>query len=191
MSDRHDPGSADVPEVPEVPDAAGPPRVPGALHAVHARFATEQGVYGVILVAGLIVVSGSGDELALTVFVKVVVTVLVFWAAHVYAGAVARHGFENGRVVGIRESFRRSLHASWGLLIAALIPASILLLGVARIVPDDAAAWIALWVCVALLAVLGYIAFARRQAPWHIRLLGSAATAGFGLLLIVLKAVVH
>jgi len=181
MSERHDPD----------PPASGTRKVPGALHAVHAKFATEQGVYGVILVAGLIVVSGGGDELALTVFVKVVVTVLVFWAAHVYAGTVAHHGYENGRVIGIRESFRRSLRASWGLLVAALIPSSILLLGVAQVVPDDAAAWIALWVCVALLALLGYIAFARRGARWHIRLLGSAATAGFGLLMILLKAGVH
>src|SRR5262245_62038436 len=51
---------------------------------VHASFATEEAVYGVILVAGMIVVAGSHGDSSWTVFTTVVVTVLVFWAAHVY-----------------------------------------------------------------------------------------------------------
>ena len=42
-----------------------------------------------------------------------------------------------------------------------------------------------------MLAVLGYIAFARRRARWHIRVLGALATAGFGILMILLKAGIH
>ena len=104
---------------------------------------------------------------------------IVFWAAHVYAGTVAHHGFEDGRIVGIRESLRLALRRSWGLLISALIPSSILLLGVTHAVPDDSAAiWIALWTCVAVLAVLGYVAFARRRAVWYVRLLGVAGDGG-------------
>ena len=118
-------------------------------------------------------------------------TVLVFWAAHVYAGTVAHHGFEDGRVISIRDSLRIALRRSWGLLVSALIPSSILLLGVANILPDDTVIWVALWVCVAVLAVLGYIAFARRRAPWHIRVLGTLATAGFGIILIILKSGIH
>ena len=121
-------------------------------------------------------------------FLAVVGTVLIFWAAHVYAGTVAHHGFEDGRIIGIRESLRGALRRSWGLLVSALIPSSILLLGVTQVVPDSTAIWIALWVCVAVLAVLGYIAFARRGARWHIRLLGAMATAGFGILMILLKS---
>ncbi|GAA1956089.1 hypothetical protein [Microbacterium deminutum] len=163
----------------------------GGLHLVRRHFATDEGVYGVILVAGMIVAAGSHEATAWQVFLQVVGTVIVFWAAHVYAGTVAHHGFEDGRIIGIRESLRLSLRRSWGLLVSALIPSSILLLGVAHIVPDDAAAWIALWTCVAVLAVLGYIAFARRKARWYIRVLGSMATAGFGILMILLKSGVH
>ena len=163
----------------------------GRLHIVRRHFATDEGVYGVILVAGMIVASGGAAATAWTVFLSVVGTVIIFWAAHVYAGTVAHHGFENGRVIGIRESLQGALRRSWGLLVSALIPASILLLGVAKIVPDDAAIWIALWMCVAVLAVLGYIAFARRRSPWHIRLLGAMATAGFGILMILLKSGIH
>ncbi|GAA1976260.1 hypothetical protein [Microbacterium pumilum] len=160
----------------------------GPLHIVRRHFATDEGVYGVILVAGMIVASGSLGATAWVVFLQVVGTVLIFWAAHVYAGTVAHHGFEDGRIIGIRESFRAAVRRSWGLLVAALIPSSILLLGVAKIVPDDTAAWIALWICVAVLAVLGYIAFARRGARWYIRVLGALGTAGFGILMILLKS---
>lgn len=170
--------------------ATRPPRR-GGLHLVQRHFATDEGVYGVILVAGMIVASASHGAVALQVFGQVVGTVIVFWAAHVYAGTVAHHGFEDGRVIGIRESLRLALRRSWGLLISALIPSSILLLGVAQAVPDDAAAWLALWTCVAVLAVLGYVAFARRRAVWYIRLLGSLATAGFGILMILLKSGIH
>ena len=166
-------------------------RTVGRLHLVRSHFATDEGVYGVILVAGMIVASGGGSATAFTVFLAVVGTVIVFWAAHVYAGTVAHHIFEDGRVIGIRDSLRAALRRSWGLLVSALIPSSILLLGVAEVVPDAAAVWIALWGCVAVLAVLGYIAFARRRAPWHIRLIGALATAGFGILMILLKAWIH
>jgi hypothetical protein len=167
------------------------PQRPRGLHLVRRHFATDEGVYGVILVAGMIVASGGHGAAALQVFWQVVGTVVVFWAAHVYAGTVAHHGFEDGRIIGIRESFRLALRRSWGLLLSALIPSSILLLGVTQVVPDDAAAWFALWTCVAVLAVLGYIAFARRQAVWYVRVLGSLATAAFGIVMILLKSGIH
>lgn len=154
-------------------------------------FATEEGVYGVILVAGLIVVTGSDRVPAWNVFIAVVITVLVFWAAHVYAGTVAHHGVAGGRVVGLRESFRGAVHRSWGLLVSALIPALILLLGTTEAVSDPAAIWASLWVCVAVLAILGFIAFTRRGAHWWVRILGALATAGFGVIMIALKVALH
>lgn len=152
---------------------------------------TEEGVYGVILVAGMIVVSNAHDSTAWEVFVTVVVTVVVFWAAHVYAGTVAHHGVEDGRVISLGESFQLALRRSWGLLVSSLIPAAILLLGATEVVPDGAAIWLALWAGVGVLAVLGYLAFARRGAEWWRRLLGALATAGFGVIMILLKAAIH
>jgi hypothetical protein len=174
-------------------DAQRPTPAPrtSSLHRVGRHFTTDEGVYGVILVAGMIVASSGHGANAWQVFLQVVGTVIVFWAAHVYAGTVSHHGLTDGRVIGIRESLRMALRRSWGLLLSALIPSSILLLGVAHVVPDAAAAWIALWTCVGVLAVLGYIAFARRGARWYVRALGSLATAGFGILMILLKSGTH
>ena len=98
----------------------------------------------------------------MAVFWQVIGTVLVFWAAHVYAGTVARHGLEDGRVIGLREAFRASLRRSLGLVASAMIPSFILLLGATKAVDDTVALWVALWVGVLVLAVLGWIAFARR-----------------------------
>ena len=49
-----------------------------AVRVVHSSFATEEGVYGVILVAGMVVVAGSGGDSSWGVFTTVVATVVVF-----------------------------------------------------------------------------------------------------------------
>lgn len=179
------------------PDATGPGGPPRgaqpsfASELVRTTFVTEESVYGVILVSGMIVVSGGHGDTAWRVFWTVLVTVIVFWAAHVYAGTVARHGLDHERVVGLGEAFRMSLRRSLGLLASSAIPLFILLLGATRAITDVYAIWAALWAGVAVLAVLGWIAFARRGSPWPIRLAGSVGTAAFGLAMILLKSFVH
>jgi RsiW-degrading membrane proteinase PrsW (M82 family) len=158
---------------------------------VRATFVTEESVYGVLLVSGMIVASGGHGESSWRVFWSVAVTVVVFWAAHVYAGTVAHHGLDNDRLVGLRESFRIALLRSRGLLLSSAIPLAILLMGAAKAIPDKVALWAALWAGVVVLAVLGFIAFRRRGAWWPVQILGSLITAGFGVALIVLKSVVH
>ncbi|MRX44229.1 hypothetical protein GJR97_10880 [Agromyces sp. Q22] len=158
---------------------------------LRTSFVTEESVYGVILVSGMIVVAGGHGETSWQVFWTVVVTVLVFWAAHVYAGTVAHHGFDDHRMVGLGEAFRGALRRSFGMLVAALIPSSILLLGAARVVPDLLAIWTALWVGVLVLAVLGLIAFRRRGASPVMQVVGALGTAAFGIAMILLKAVIH
>jgi hypothetical protein len=160
-------------------------------HILRASFVTEESVYGVILVSGMIVVAGAHGDSSWVTFWTVTTTVIVFWAAHLYAGTVAAHGMDDHRMVGLGEAFRRAFRRSLGMLVAALIPSFILLLGATRAVPDDAALWTALWVCVAVLAVLGFIAFRRRGASLPMQVLGSLATAGFGVAMIILKAFVH
>ncbi|KZE95657.1 hypothetical protein AVP42_00097 [Agromyces sp. NDB4Y10] len=163
----------------------------GAVHLLRASFVTEESVYGVLLVSGMIVVAGGHRDSSWTTFVTVVVTVLVFWAAHVYAGTVAHHGMDDHRMVGLREAFRISFRRSLGLLVSALIPSVILLLGATRAVPDAVALWAALWAGVVVLAVLGFVAFRRRGASPLMQVAGSLATAGFGLAMMLLKAFVH
>lgn len=162
-----------------------------AARLIRASFATEESVYGVILVAGMTAVSGVHGATSLQVFWTVLVTVVVFWLAHLYAGTVAGHGLDRDRVVGLRESFRHALRRSVGMLLSSLIPLAILLFGGGRLIEDKYSIWLALWSCVAVLAVLGYIAFSRRGAPWPIRILGSFTTAAFGVIIMLAKAFIH
>ncbi|MGI9824425.1 hypothetical protein [Agromyces sp. Marseille-Q5079] len=158
---------------------------------VRAGFVTEEAVYGVVLVAGMIVVAGAKDGTSWTVFTTVATTVLVFWAAHVYAGTVAHHGFEVDRFTSLQEAFGQSMHRSLGLLTSSLIPLFILLLGATELIDDQTTIWLALWTCVLVLTVLGFIAYARRGAPWIWRIIGALTTGTFGLAMILLKAVIH
>jgi hypothetical protein len=162
---------------------------PSGIEALTSSFVTEQAVYGVILVSGMIVVSGVGDSTSLSVFVVVVSTVLVFWAAHVYAATVAALGF--GRHARpVRVAFRGAVKQSRGLLVSALIPCAILLLGTARVIDDQWAIWAALLSGTVLLAALGWIAFRRRGASISRSVLGAACTAAFGGVMVLLKVVV-
>lgn len=171
--------------------SAGPTTRPPSTLATANTLATEEGVYGVILVAGMIVVSNSKESTAQEVLITVVVTVLVFWAAHVYAGTVAHHGIENGRKVTLRESFSHALRRSLGMLVSSFVPVVLLALGAMHVIDEELAIWLALWSGVAVLAVLGYVAFARRGVGMGWRLLGAVGTAAFGVVLILLKAAIH
>lgn len=155
-------------------------------------FGTEAAVYGTILVSGLIAVSSAHGETSVVVLITVAVTVLVFWAAHVYAGAVARMSDDSASEnVGVRKAIGRSVRHSLGMLTSASVPALILLLGTTRVIPDEAANDVALWSGTVILAFLGYVAFLRRGSSIAMRILGALMTASFGIVFIVLKAFVH
>lgn len=159
------------------------------LHEVH--LSTEEGVYGLILVAGLIAVAGSTGQGAVQTLVFVIVTVLVFWAAHVYAGTVAAHSSGGSVGLSLKEAIRHSRRKSRGLLTATIPPAVPLLLSAFGLFSARSADWIALWIVVAVLAVLGYLAYLRKGAALHMRLLGAVSTAAFGIVIILAKALLH
>ncbi|QIK64794.1 hypothetical protein G7068_09050 [Leucobacter viscericola] len=158
-------------------------------------FGTETAVYGTILVSGLVAVSSAHGESSAKVLITVAATVLVFWGAHVFAGTVARVGdrMTDGEehVYGVRLALRHSARRSLGMLVSSLPPLVVLLLGTTRVIPDEFANECALWVGVVILAILGYIAFVRRGSSIPARVLGTLATASFGLVFIALKAFVH
>lgn len=161
--------------------------------ALRPGFGTEAAVYGTILVSGLIAVASTNDETSAAVLIKIGVTVIVFWGAHVYAGTVARLGERDDLEsrVHLGTAFRASLRQSLGLLSSAAVPALILLAGTTRIIPDEIANDVALWSGVVILAFLGYVAFLRRGSSPLIRIAGAVGTASFGLAFVVLKALVH
>lgn len=161
--------------------------------ALRPGFGTEAAVYGTILVSGLIALASYAGETSIHVLIKVGVTVVVFWGAHVYAGTVARMGERAGPEARAQlgQAFRGSLRHSLGMLTSAGLPALILVFGTTRIIPDEIANDIALWSGVVILAFLGYVAFLRRGSSHLVRIAGALATASFGLAFVVMKALIH
>lgn len=156
------------------------------------HLSTGEGVYGLILVSGLIATASSAQTPSFRVLLFVAVTLGVFWLAHVYSQVVGDHGRTgaDGNPRLLRVAIRESIRETKGMLLAAVLPAGALMLGVIGILPDKTANWSALWVCVGVLALLGYRSYSKLGAALHIRLLGALATASFGLIIIAAKAIV-
>jgi positive regulator of sigma E activity len=156
---------------------------------VNRILTSEEAIYGLILVSGMIVASAAANGSAWDAFVAVVVTVIVFFAAHVYAGALGRLAATNGHA-GVGASFAAAAKHSSGMVYASLPPLVILLLGASQAIDDTTAQWAALIVNTVLLGALGWIAVARWSTHWAPRILSAVVTAAFGGVLILLKAVV-
>ena len=102
---------------------------------------SEPAIHGVILVAGLVVILGNSEEASWDVLVKVIATLVVFWAAHVYASAVAHLGDEYEgdtpwRTRAVRAT-RDALDHSWGMLLAGVIPLVVLTMGTFGLISDQ------------------------------------------------------
>ncbi|MDN3494650.1 hypothetical protein QL996_01805 [Planococcus sp. APC 4015] len=158
--------------------------------AVARVLQSEEAIYGLILVSGMIVVSNSVVGTSANALLTVVVTVLVFFAAHVYAGTLARLAATDG-AAGFLPSVRASVMHSLGMLVAAVPPLVILLMGTTRVFPDDSAIWAALIVDALLLGILGWFAVSRWTRRVWPRLASALITAAFGLVLVALKAFIH
>ena len=83
--------------------------------STHARprsmafWVTEQSVYGVILVGGLILVAAEYGDASWKSFWAVASTVAVFWAAHLFAGVVAHPRVLRGETGGLSHAIRESV----------------------------------------------------------------------------------
>ncbi|MCT9821089.1 hypothetical protein N3K63_12450 [Microbacterium sp. W1N] len=150
---------------------------------------TEEAIYGLILISGMIVVSGTTVGTAIDALVTVAITVVIFFAAHVYAGTLSRLA-ETAGASGLRASLGAAALQSSGLLAASVVPLTILVLGTTQALADDTALWTALIANTVLLAGLGWVAVARWSSHWTARILGALIAACFGGALTLLKGLV-
>jgi hypothetical protein len=181
-------------------------RLPGFLH----RFVTPEAVYGLVLYAAIVAAASDEaddpdatgatlvwDDTTITisdaagVLIWVVLSMIVFWGAHVFAHAVAGHGVRHGKPVSVAKATSEAFHKSSGMLYAPILPTLALLLGALGIIADDLAIEAALWISVGLLGILGFLAFVAKRSSWIISILGGIATAVLGLLIILINAVMH
>jgi hypothetical protein len=158
---------------------------PGRLPANASR-----AIYGQILVTSMVgALSEDSDIDAEYILVSVGATMLVFWLAHVYAEAMAR-GLETAQHVGWAE-IRRLAAAEWPLVQATLPTAIVLALGAIGVFSTETAVDLAIAVGVVALFAWGLAIGRASRSSWAAALLGAAISAGFGLVVVGLKALVH
>lgn len=146
------------------------------------------GIYGLIVVSGVIVVTRNLTGSSWEALLAVVGTLLVFFAAHAYAATLAEMSH---RQLTFAVALRAGVAESLGMLVIGLIPVFVLLLGVTGLLRPADAIWLALLIDVLLLGFLGWaITAARIRSPWA-RVGGALITAGLGGLIIALKALIH
>jgi hypothetical protein len=147
-------------------------------------------VYGQILVTSVVGALSEDSEIdAGYILVSVVTTMLVFWLAHVYAEAMSR-GLEARRHLRWAE-IRRLAAAEWPLVQAAVPTAIVLGLGAVGALSTESAVDIAIGVGVVALFSWGLAIGRASGSSWAASLIGAAISAGFGLVVVGLKALVH
>ncbi|MBX0300889.1 hypothetical protein K2F54_12975 [Cryobacterium sp. 1639] len=164
---------------------------PWTTATLRRRFITTELVSGAVLVSVVIAVADESGGI-LDVFAITVLSLIIFWLTEVFAHTVAaQRRRRDTDVLSVRSSVRAAVADSRGLLLAGIPPLIFLLLGLVGVGDGEVAYWTALWVQVALLAVVGWIAFGGPRIAWYWRVGGALATAGLGMLAILLKILVH
>jgi hypothetical protein len=153
--------------------------------AVEAR--TENVIYGVI-VSSAVMASVHGDSVR-QLAVAVLVTMVIYWAAERYASVMASR-IVVGSWIGWRE-LRRELGSEWELVTASFLPLVVLvsahLLGASL-----STSTLAALVCsTAVLSVAGWRVGSEAQLRPLSRLFAAAGAGAFGLVMIVLKSLLH
>jgi hypothetical protein len=146
-------------------------------------------IYGTIVVLSVVITAGKayptdpGHVAAL-----VVVTIVVFWLAHVYSHGLA-HSVSHDEHLSFAE-LRRIAHREASLLEAAVPSVVALLAGAAGLISEQTAIWLALALGLVVLAAQGFLFARAERLAWVGTLVVVALNLGFGVLLIALKIVV-
>ncbi|GIT81221.1 hypothetical protein LLS1_28900 [Leifsonia sp. LS1] len=158
--------------------------------ALWQHWGTPAAIYGTIVYASVVAAATVDDRdptAAVRVLVLSVVSIVVFWLAHVYSTALGFHGDADRLSDRMRDSLRHAMAESAGMLEAAVIPSVPLVLAVVGILTAEFATLLALWLAVLMLALLGFLVFLVRHRPLWSCLLGAVVTGLFGVVVIVLK----
>lgn len=147
-------------------------------------------IYGTIIVSAVIVAANDNDS-DFEVFVLTLWTIVIVWVAHVLSEAVAGEHAVTNPPTPLRTVIRQAMLHSSGLLVSAILPLVLLLVGTFGGLTEYIAYYGALAVAVLSLGVLGWLVFAHRGNAWPIRLAGALGTAFLGAIVVFLKSLIH
>lgn len=145
-------------------------------------------IYGSLLVTGIVAVQWRHDPDTDAIALTVVVSVLVFWLAHVWSEIVNRR--VHGRIE--TEEIREIAFDEASMLSSLVVPAIVLAVAPRVGVPTETAIAAALALCIAQLFLWGLVVGRAAHRGWLLPLAVAIVDSLFGLLLVGLKvAVLH
>jgi hypothetical protein len=146
-----------------------------------------QAVYGLILATSVIAASYDASDAA-PVALAVLVTAVVFWLAHVYAHMLGR---DVSLARGTRAELAGALRDHWSLVEVVMPLVLVLGLGAIGVIPDRTALVAATAVGLFELAAAGgYAAVTRGAGPLG-TVISAAIALALGLVVVLLKVLVH
>lgn len=149
---------------------------------------TAAAIYGVIVSAA--VMSASHAETAGTVTIAVLVTLVIYWGAERYARLVAQRIHAGHRPT--RGQVRVQLTTGWEMVSASALPLAVLFVLGGVLGVELYTAVVSALACSTVLLCLAGWAMGRRGDLTLVERVASAAVAGlFGVMMIVLKALLH
>jgi hypothetical protein len=163
-----------------------PPTPRGFAGWLDVRFRSPAAIYGTIVFAAFLAIGSDHAEDPMDLLDNAILSLIVFFLAHVFAHTLTDHGEH-----GFRSALRQAVTHSAGMLYAAIPPTLVIVIGSFTDASVEDLYDITVWVTIAVLAVLGYVAYWRRGTHLAIRLLGAFGTGLLGFLLVVLEYAVH
>lgn len=158
--------------------------------AVRTSGSATQGIYGLILATAVIAISRESDPSdAGQAAISTLVTALVFWLAHVYAGLLGTAVSQDQGLT--RAGVARAAREHWSLVEVAIPLVLILGLGAIGAIPERAALVAATILALVELAATGSYAAIRHGAGPGGTLLSAAFALILGLFVVLLKVLIH
>lgn len=158
-------------------------------HMEHRAHQISGAIYGTILASTVVAAVGNDPEKLDRALLIVLVTSAVFYAAHVYSVAVAAR-LVAGRQLTRRESLDIA-KAEWPMLQSSFPIAIPLALGAVGVISEDAASTVALLVGIGALFTYGVIIGVREEKGHFHVFLNALIVGSFGVLILLLKVLVH
>jgi hypothetical protein len=149
----------------------------------------DEFLYGALVSGSILAVSSAKSSDGGSVLFATGLVNITYWLAHVYVDAIGGRFHDHEHSTGRR--LTHALRNNFGVLLGGLPAMAVFAL--ARLAGSTVAtaAWTALWFTVALLGAAGCLAAFRAGARWW-KLIGETAIAlGFGMIVVVLKIVLH
>ena len=146
-------------------------------------------LYGAVVAASILAVSSLHGPTNERVAVATVGVSVTYWLAHIYVDAVGGRfeDSEHSTFSRLARAFRENTE----ILIGAFLPIVVFLVGEIFGLEVSGAAWLALWFTVALLMAAGGYAAATAGVRGSKLVIETLVAGGAGLLVIVLKYVLH